>query len=85
LNNTQGWASFICPPSFQRDWWATLRFCPPYACFNPPLKAFYAQLKARGKPHKVALIAVARKLLTMLNAMLRDRKPWSPQFVEKIA
>lgn len=33
--------------------------------FNPPLKAFYAQLKARGKPHKVALIAVARKLLTM--------------------
>jgi len=51
--------------------------------FNPPLMAFYAQLKARGKPHKVALIAVARKLLTMLNAMIRDSKPWNPQFVEK--
>jgi transposase len=49
------------------------------------LKAFYGQLKARGKPHKVALIAVARKLLTMLNAMIRDSKPWNPQFVEKIA
>jgi transposase len=43
---------------------------------NPVLKAFYQRLLAAGKPKMVALIAVARKLLTILNAMLRDRKPW---------
>lgn len=46
--------------------------------FNAPLKAFFERLKAAGKPHKVALVAVARKLLTILNAMLRDRSPWDP-------
>lgn len=50
------------------------------ACrFNPPLKAFYDRLVAAGKPAKAALAAVARKLLTMLNAMLRDRAAWNPQ------
>ena len=43
---------------------------------NPVLKAFYRRLVAAGKPKMVALIAVARKLLTILNAMIRDRKPW---------
>jgi transposase len=43
---------------------------------NPILKAFYQRLLAAGKPKMVALIAVARKLLTVLNAMLRDKKPW---------
>jgi len=43
---------------------------------NPILKAFFARLVAAGKPKKVALIAVARKLLTILNAILRDRRPW---------
>ena len=43
---------------------------------NPPLRAFYQRLLARGKPKMVALIAVARKLLTILNAMLRDKKQW---------
>jgi transposase len=47
--------------------------------FNVPLKAFFQRLKAAGKPHKVALVAVARKLLTILNAMLRDRSVWNPQ------
>jgi transposase len=37
-------------------------------------KTFYQKLRAAGKPAKLALIAVARKLLTVLNAMLRDRK-----------
>jgi transposase len=41
---------------------------------DPTLKAFYQKLRAAGKPAKLALIAVARKLLTILNAMLRDRK-----------
>jgi transposase len=43
---------------------------------NPPLKAFYQRLIAAGKPKKLALIAVARKLLVILNAILRDKKPW---------
>jgi transposase len=43
---------------------------------NPVLKGFFDRLVAAGKPKMVALIAVARKLLTMLNAILRDRKPW---------
>ena len=43
---------------------------------NPILKAFYQHLLAAGKPKMVALIAVARKILTILNAMLRDKKPW---------
>jgi transposase len=45
---------------------------------NPTLKVFYQRLRAAGKAHKVAVIAVARKLLTMLNAMVRDHKPWQP-------
>ncbi len=43
---------------------------------NPLLKAFFDRLVAAGKPKMVALIAVARKLLTILNAILRDQKPW---------
>jgi transposase len=45
---------------------------------NPPLKAFRDGLIARGKPKMVAAIAVARKLLTILNAIVRDKKPWQP-------
>jgi transposase len=40
------------------------------------LRAFYQRLLAAGKPKMVALIAVARKIITILNAMLRDKKPW---------
>jgi len=43
---------------------------------NSVLKAFYERLIGAGKPKMVALIAVARKLLTILNAILRDRQPW---------
>jgi len=43
---------------------------------NPLLKAFYQRLVAAGKPKMVALIAVARKLLTILNAIVRDKTPW---------
>lgn len=44
---------------------------------NPVIRAFYQRLVAAGKPKKVALVACMRKLLTMLNAMLRDQRPWS--------
>jgi transposase len=43
---------------------------------NPVLKAFFDRLVAAGKPKMVALIAVARKLLTILNAILRDKRTW---------
>jgi len=43
---------------------------------NPALKVFRDRLLAAGKPKLVALIAVARKLLTILNAVLRDSIPW---------
>jgi len=46
--------------------------------FNPSLKRFYQRLLSAGKPKMVALIAVARKILTILNAMLRERKQWQP-------
>jgi transposase len=46
------------------------------ARFNPVLKAFRDRLVAAGKPKIVAIIAVARKLLTILNAILRDKTPW---------
>ncbi|SFM25053.1 transposase, partial [Methylobacterium pseudosasicola] len=43
---------------------------------NPVLKLFRDRLVAAGKPKIVAVVAVARKLLTILNAMIRDQKPW---------
>jgi transposase len=49
------------------------------ACHNPDLRAFYRRLRGAGKAAKVALIAVARKLLTIVNAMIRDMRPWTPK------
>lgn len=46
--------------------------------FNPVVKAFYQRLCATGKPKKVALTACMRKLLTILNAMLKHGAPWHP-------
>lgn len=48
------------------------------ARYNPTLKAFRDRLVASGKPKLVALIATARKLLVILNAILRDKQPWRP-------
>jgi len=44
--------------------------------FNPLIRAFYQSLKEAGKPKKVALTACMRKLLTILNAMMRHQTPW---------
>ena len=49
--------------------------------YNPVIKAFYARLLAVGKLKKVALIACMHKLLTIMNAMVRDMTPWQPQEV----
>lgn len=45
--------------------------------FNPTIGAFYQRLCNAGKPKKAALTACMRKLLTILNAVLRDRRPWN--------
>jgi transposase len=47
---------------------------------NPVIKAFYARLTACGKPHKVAIVACMRKMLTILNAMVRTNTPWNPGY-----
>lgn len=43
---------------------------------NPAIRAFYQRLKAAGKRPKVAIVACMRKLLTMLNAMVKTNPPW---------
>ena len=45
---------------------------------NPVIRRTYLALRARGKKRKVALVACMRKLLTILTAMVRDRRHWSP-------
>jgi transposase len=45
---------------------------------NPAIRGFRDRLIARGKPKMVAMIACMRKLLTILNAILRDQTPWKP-------
>jgi transposase len=44
--------------------------------FNPAIKTFYDRLVERGRPKRVALIASMRKLLTIVNAMMRDGVSW---------
>ena len=44
---------------------------------NPPIGAFYQRLVRAGKPKKLALVACMRKLLTMLNTIVRTRTPWN--------
>jgi transposase len=46
--------------------------------FNPAIREFHQRLVAACRPGKVAVTAAMRKLLTILNAMLRDRRPWQP-------
>ena len=46
--------------------------------YNPVIRDFYQRLCAAGKPKKVALVACMRKLLVILNSMLKHRRPWNP-------
>jgi transposase len=50
------------------------------ARYNPTIKVFYDRLVAAGKPKKVALVGCMRKLLTILNAMVKTRTPWNASF-----
>ena len=47
---------------------------------NPKIKQFYGRLIALGKLEKVALTACMRKLLTMINAIVRENQPWTPDY-----
>ena len=44
-----------------------------------PLQSPYLALIARGKPKKLAIVAVMRTMIATLNAMVRDNKPWNPK------
>ena len=46
--------------------------------YNPVIRAFYQRLLDAGKPKKVALTACMRKLLTILNGMLKHNRSWNP-------
>ena len=46
---------------------------------NPVIRALYARLTARGKPHKVAIVACMHKMLVVLNSMARPDAPWTPR------
>ncbi len=48
---------------------------------NDRIRVFYRRLRKQGKSTKVVLVACMRKLLTILNAMIRDHVPWQPQSV----
>jgi transposase len=51
--------------------------------FNPVIRAFYQRLLEAGKPKKVALTACMRKLLTILNAMVKHGRPWNPELAQQ--
>jgi transposase len=53
--------------------------------FNSTIKSFYDRLRARGKPYKVAMVACMRKLLTIINYMLKTNSPWNPLFCSGLA
>ena len=47
---------------------------------NEPIKVFAERLKKAGKPPKVVIVACMRKLLTIMNSMLKNNAPWNPKF-----
>jgi transposase len=44
--------------------------------YNPVIRAFFQRLRAAGKPQKLALVAAMRKLLSILNAIMKHQQPW---------
>ncbi|WP_206338581.1 hypothetical protein [Antarcticimicrobium sediminis] len=49
------------------------------ACHNPVLKTVTKRMRKHGKPHKVVIIAIARRLITIANAMLKTGETWRHQ------
>jgi transposase len=53
--------------------------------FNPVIRRFADRLREAGKPFKVILVAAMRKLLTILNVMIRENQPWNPKLAAQNA
>ena len=53
------------------------------ARFNPDIKAKYAHLTQTGKPAKVALTAIMRKLIVLANALLKTNRTWVPKTLDQ--
>jgi transposase len=51
---------------------------------EPVIKAFYEQLRTRGKSAKVAMVACMHKLLTIMNAIIRSGQPWNPAYAQLV-
>jgi transposase len=51
--------------------------------FNPIISSFYTRLKGAGKPHKVAMTACMRKIIVILNSMIKNKTYWNPSLAEK--
>ncbi len=68
----QAWRFFYKLTIHGQQLIAQLRF----SRFNPVIRAFYQRLLAAGKPKRLALTACMRKLLVVLNAMLKHHTPW---------
>ncbi len=49
------------------------------ARFNPDMRIIYQRMMAAGKPAKVALTAIMRKLIELANALIRDNRKWAPK------
>ena len=47
--------------------------------YNPVIRGFAERLRAKGRPFKVIIVAAMRKLLTILNVMLKENRPWDPK------
>ncbi len=47
--------------------------------FNPVIQCFADRLRAAGKAFKVIVVAAMRNLLTILNVMLKENRPWNPK------
>jgi transposase len=53
--------------------------------FDPTIKAFYERLRAAGKPPKVALVACMRKILSILNAVIKSNTAWEQRCPQESA
>ena len=69
---------YIMSPPFTA-WRLSTETAVPVGGYNPVLRAFYQRLLAAGKPKKLALTACMRKLLTILNAMVKAGQHWTHQ------
>ena len=52
---------------------------------NPAIRAFADRLAEAGKPFKLTIVACMRKLLTILNAMLKTNQPWHDRILKSVA